>query len=226
MTSIKQIEANQKNALKSTGPKTEDGKAAVRPNALKHGMLSRQTLLPDEDGAALTELAESLRADLQPVGALEDTLVDLITARLWRLRRLGHVEAAIFDWQLYAIRVKRSFMEDRASDRASELDMDDDDWVSRDDEKHREDLLRDKAARDAAARDLQEKSDTIGLAFIRDASHTNAFSKLSRYETGLVRELFQFLHELQRRQASRTGQPTLPPVAVDVNVSRASEDPV
>ena len=71
MTSEKQAQANRRNALKSTGPKTPEGKAAVRHNALGHGLLSRDVLLPGEDEAALMELGEHLRDELQPVGALE-----------------------------------------------------------------------------------------------------------------------------------------------------------
>jgi hypothetical protein len=96
MTSDRKAEANRRNALKSTGPKTPEGKAAVRLNALTHGLLSREVLLPGEDEDALRELAESLRAELQPVGELEDVLVDRIISLLWRLRRLGRVEAGIF----------------------------------------------------------------------------------------------------------------------------------
>jgi hypothetical protein len=89
MTSTRKSEANRRNALKSTGPKTPEGKAAVRLNAIKHGLLSREVLLPGEDEDALRVLAESLRAELQPVGELEYLLVDRITSLLWRLRRLG-----------------------------------------------------------------------------------------------------------------------------------------
>ena len=66
MTSDRKAEANRQNALKSTGPKTPEGKAVVRLNAVKHGLLSEQVLLPDEDEAALKELSEHLRAELQP----------------------------------------------------------------------------------------------------------------------------------------------------------------
>jgi hypothetical protein len=79
MTSARKSEANRRNALKSTGPKTPEGKAAVRLNALKHGLLSREVVLPGGDEDALRELAESLRAELQPVGELENLLVDRIT---------------------------------------------------------------------------------------------------------------------------------------------------
>ena len=56
MTSDKQAKANRRNALKSTGPKTPEGKAAVRHNATKHGLLSQEVILPGEDEAALQEL--------------------------------------------------------------------------------------------------------------------------------------------------------------------------
>ncbi len=101
MTSDRKAEANRQNALMSTGPKTAEGKAAVRLNAVKHGLLSEQVLLPDEDEDALSELSERLRAELQPEGELENLLVDRITAATWRLRRLGRVEAGIFAFELY-----------------------------------------------------------------------------------------------------------------------------
>ena len=85
MTSDKQARANRQNALKSTGPKTPEGKDAVRLNALKHGLLSQEILLPGEDEGALRELGERLRAELQPVGELENLLVDRIIASYWRL---------------------------------------------------------------------------------------------------------------------------------------------
>jgi predicted component of type VI protein secretion system len=96
MTSDKQIQANRQNALKSTGAKTPEGKAAVRLNAVKHGLLSRETLLPGEDEEALKELGERLRDELQPVGEFENLLVERIIASYWRLWRLGRMEAGIF----------------------------------------------------------------------------------------------------------------------------------
>ena len=96
MTSDKQARANQQNALKSTGPKTPEGKAAVRHNARKHGLLSQEMLLPGEDETAFKELGESLREELQPVGELENLLVERIIAAHWRLRRISRAETGIF----------------------------------------------------------------------------------------------------------------------------------
>jgi hypothetical protein len=179
MTSDKQIQANRRNALNSTGPKTPEGKAAVRLNARTHGLRSQEVLLPGEDEEALKGLDEVLRAELQPVGELENLLVDNIVAAHWRLRRLRRVEAGIFAREL-----SRGF-----------------------------------------AREAETETDTatLGMSFIRDANGSNAFSKLSRYETAIERSLYKALHELQRLQAARhTEGKVPPPVAIDVDVSGVS----
>jgi hypothetical protein len=108
MTSEKQARANRRNAFKSTGPQTPEGKAAIRHNALGHGLLSRDVLLPGEDEAALMELGERLRDELQPVGALESLLVNRIISTTWRLQRLGRVEAGVFAFELSEVRAIRS----------------------------------------------------------------------------------------------------------------------
>ena len=108
MTSDKQAKANRRNALKSTGPKTPEGKDAVRHNTLRHGLLSRDVLLPGEDEDALMELGERLRDELQPVGALESLLVNRIISSTWRLQRLGRVEAGIFAYELSEFRAMQN----------------------------------------------------------------------------------------------------------------------
>ena len=77
-TSAKQQEANRRNALRSTGPRTAAGKEHVRPNAVKHGLVAREILIPGEDLEALEELAGRMRAELHPVGAEEEALVERI----------------------------------------------------------------------------------------------------------------------------------------------------
>jgi hypothetical protein len=99
MASEKQVQANRRNALKSTGPKTPEGKDAVRLNANKHGLRSQEILLPGEDGEALKELDENLRAELRSEGEMEDLLVEQMVAAQWRLRRMRRVEAGVFDWE-------------------------------------------------------------------------------------------------------------------------------
>jgi len=100
MATEKQIAANRRNAKRSTGPRTPKGKAMASKNALKHGLLSREVLLDSEDPEELQDLQRCLRVDLQPLGALENLLVDQIAVSFWRLRRALAVEAGAFDWRV------------------------------------------------------------------------------------------------------------------------------
>src|SRR5215469_16925263 len=76
MASEKHIAANRRNASRSTGPKTAEGKARMRLNALKHGLTADTVVLPGEDPAALEARVDAWKDDLRPGGALEDYLVE------------------------------------------------------------------------------------------------------------------------------------------------------
>ena len=221
MTSDKQHEANRRNARKSTGPRTSEGKAAVRLNALRHGLLSTEVLLPGEDEDTFRELDERLRAELQPVGELENILVDRISAAYWRLRRLGRIEAGIFAWERYeelaerADREARSYVwdvpEDARDPRRPQIV---------DPKRYEEALSRAWQMR----REQEDETATLGRTFARDADRANAYSKLSRYETAIERQFYRALHELERRQAARSGRNVPAPLAVDVDVSGIPEE--
>lgn len=69
------------------GPKTANGKAAIRLNALKHGLVSKEAFIAGEDVGDFIGLSEALRDDLAPKTATEDMLVERIISSTWRLRR-------------------------------------------------------------------------------------------------------------------------------------------
>jgi hypothetical protein len=94
--SEKKLLANRQNAQRSTGPRTADGKRAASQNAVTHGLLSRDVLLPDEDGGALNTLRAELIAELAPAGTLETMWVDIVVACLWKWRRLNRLEHGTF----------------------------------------------------------------------------------------------------------------------------------
>ena len=97
MATQKQIEANRQNALKSTGPKSEAGKAASSANALSHGLsASLDAVLPDEDADAFERLRQGVIADLAPAGALQGALAERVAVLLWRLDRAARLEAQLF----------------------------------------------------------------------------------------------------------------------------------
>ena len=209
MASPRKLLANRRNALQSTGPKTPQGKAASAKNALKHGILSREVLVPGEDGDALTVLGDRLRAELQPAGELEALLVDRITAALWRLRRCGRVEAEIFAREVLRQIAERARREAKLYER-SRFSIETTKVTNREG--------YEDATLEAENAEAQLATATLGAAFVRGSE---PLSTLGRYEVTIERSLFRNLHELQRLQAARKGHPVPPAVAVDVDVGGA-----
>jgi hypothetical protein len=93
----KQIEANRQNAQKATGPKTPSGRAASKMNALKHGIFSRNVLVRGtharENEREFRALHDRFREHYQPVGPVEEMLVDEIVTGHWRLQRALKAES-------------------------------------------------------------------------------------------------------------------------------------
>jgi len=76
MPSDQKIQANRRNAQRSTGPKTPEGKATVSRNATRHGLASSRTVvLPEENRQEFEELVDAFRSEYQPQGPLERFLV-------------------------------------------------------------------------------------------------------------------------------------------------------
>ncbi|HPL29668.1 MAG TPA: hypothetical protein PLG21_16605, partial [Anaerolineae bacterium] len=88
----KALATNRRNAQRSTGPRTPQGKARSSLNAVTHGIFARTDIIPPslqryEDPAAYAELHAAHRAELQPVGLVEEALVGTLAACHWRLAR-------------------------------------------------------------------------------------------------------------------------------------------
>jgi hypothetical protein len=88
MASLKQIEANRRNALRSTGPKTPEGKAAVRHNSLRHGLRASLVVLPGENCKEFDQLCEDLEKDWQPETQLERIHLERMAVNHWQLVQL------------------------------------------------------------------------------------------------------------------------------------------
>jgi hypothetical protein len=88
--------ASRANALRSTGPRTTQGKQRVRLNALKHGLYAADLLIPTLDGpdcdAQFRSLFDSLVLDLMPRDTFERHLVETIAASHFRMRRVLRFE--------------------------------------------------------------------------------------------------------------------------------------
>src|SRR5262245_10627970 len=94
MASEKQIAANRRNSRRSTGPRSAEGKAQVRFNALKHGLTAATVVLPGEDPAALEARVAAWKDDFGPAGAIEDYLVERAAHTAWQLDRADRAIAA------------------------------------------------------------------------------------------------------------------------------------
>ena len=99
MTSVKQFEANRRNSLKSTGPKTEAGKQASRCNAVRHGLTAETVIGALEDAEDYRAFEAAITADYDAQSAVERELVLRLTSLLWRLRRATTMETGLFEIQ-------------------------------------------------------------------------------------------------------------------------------
>jgi len=222
MTSARQQAANRQNAQRSTGPRTTAGKARVAQNAVTHGLLSEELLLPDEDPKALQTLSQNIRAACNPRGAQEEFLVELMIRAAWRLGRLSRIEAGVFAWKRVNLLAARAYREAETHDRDAmnafeELDG----------QRSTGDVVEHQAAITEATRltTLRDQSAaaTLGLTFIRGSSGVDPLGKLQRYEASAERSYYRALHELQRLQHPRLGAPVPPPLAIDIEVNDGTQ---
>lgn len=99
MVSEKQLAANRQNALKSTGPQTAQGKEIASRNSLKHGLLAKNAVITEGEGAEDQQAFDALLADFigefNPVGSLEEMLVEKIAVCYWRMSRANRYEVGV-----------------------------------------------------------------------------------------------------------------------------------
>src|SRR4029079_10432839 len=96
MTSFKQTEANRRNARKSTGPTTQEGKQRSRCNAIRHGLTAETVIGALEDAEDYKAFEAAIIADYDAESAVERELVLRLASLLWRLRRATTMETGLF----------------------------------------------------------------------------------------------------------------------------------
>ena len=116
MISERQLDANRRNAAKSHGPITPEGRAAVRHNALQHGFTAAEIILPTvEEKIDFQQFRFAFEEEYKPVGPTEEVLVeDIVTAR-WRLNRIRKMEPGFFA-------LRQEVLKERVKDDFSSLD--------------------------------------------------------------------------------------------------------
>ena len=94
MISHAKLEANRRNAKKSTGPRSPEGKRRSALNAMKHAATARIPLLPDEDARAYNEQMVYWNDVLKPANGLERLQVKRAAHCSWQLDRVQRAQAA------------------------------------------------------------------------------------------------------------------------------------
>jgi hypothetical protein len=97
MATEKQTAANRLNAQKSTGPRTPEGRAAVRLNGVTHGLTAETLVLKGESESDFKAIFESLEGEHEPTTPTEETLVAQLAMATWRLRRAYNMEAGFYN---------------------------------------------------------------------------------------------------------------------------------
>jgi hypothetical protein len=197
VTSERQKAANRANALHSTGPKTPEGKAVVRFNAFRHGLLAQDVVLPGEEADAFEDLWNQVRANLSPMGPVEEFLVDRVVNAMWRLQRLGRAETALLHSRMHGLKA------DRLATQVCSYEKEILPTLSfrtiTDEAAHTE--ASEALGRARYERDRDEV--LLGRAIDADAKEGDAFGKLARYERSLERSLHRALDELRQIQDKR-----------------------
>jgi hypothetical protein len=181
MTSKKQIEANRRNAQRSTGPRTPAGVERAKLNALRHGLAATAFLLPSEDPERLAAFRRTVCEELQPEGWLEHFYVDNIIVYAWRLQRAHRMEAGVLMHAEQVRRARPDAVQEAVAAGAKVTPIPTD--------------------LEAAAKHLEGRATlSLGESFLDAAG---PLQLLSRYETAIYRKLRDALTALETAQAAR-----------------------
>ena len=98
MSMAAQIAANRANAQRSSGPRTDAGKAKTRQNALRHGLCAGIPMMTDESSEQMDSLLDMLREEHEPVGATEEILVYKMAEHFFFGKRASYLLSEQLDW--------------------------------------------------------------------------------------------------------------------------------
>jgi hypothetical protein len=173
MATEAQILANRRNALKSTGPRTDQGRAAVSQNAVKHGLSAYNDVICSENPADFDLHRAQVLEELAPDTPMESVLADRIVSLSWRLKRAVCFQNQAID----ALNAPKTF--------------------SYIDKLTKSILLK---GRDLPLTETSESSShlALGRLAVKDFSHARILDRLLMYERRIEHSLYKTLLELQR----------------------------
>jgi len=216
MTSFRQIEANRRNACKSTGPITEEGKQRSRCNAVRHGLTAETVIGALEDAKDYKAFEAAIIADYDAQSAVERELVLRLANLLWRLRRASTMETGLFEIQadyLREIRQRR-----KTQPKSQEITYARFGWADSVDahpERASQGITHGTEAQPSSGPKSVDPPTDLARCFLRLANLPSyPLDRLSRYEAILWRQAGQILFALdaldrrkpqERRRRFRTG---------------------
>ena len=203
MTSFRQFEANRRNALRSTGPRTEEGKRRSRQNAVRHGLTAETVVIALEDIQDYQAFEAAVIADYDARTAVERELVLRLASLLWRIRRATAIETDLLQIQAEILDDGRRKIEtaneaeqklhsvvNRDIETAIRGNVHDYPGSGHDDEEERVDNGSDpiEASSNNSVANLRD----LTCCFLRLTNLDNCvFERLGRYEVALWRQIVQ-----------------------------------
>lgn len=193
MTSLRKIESNRMNALKSTGPRSVEGKAIVARNAMTHGLRAEHVLIEGESEEEYEEFREAMIAFYEPVGVLEESLLGKVVVGFWRQWRASRIENEI----MYCLREETT-----ESNKGNVMPRM---LITKTYEGGRHEVVE---AGGTLPEDEQKSVEpkrrrTLGEAVIAGLEGNGILNKYIRYEAHIGRMLSRSLRELERVQEKR-----------------------
>ena len=180
IASFRQIEANRRNAVRSTGPRTEEGKRQTRRNAVRHGLCAETVIDIVEDIVDYRALEAAVIADYDARTAVERELVLRLASPLWRLRRATAIETDL-------LRIQAEILRDRRDQT----------------QRQPQQPMPFRLVETAKKKKKKVSSRDLAHCFQRLANlDAGIFERLGRYETTLWRQMIQihFLLQSARRR--------------------------
>ena len=205
MTTEKQVEANKQNALVSTGPVTDEGKALVSQNAVKHGIFARDLIITSGDGKEdqqeYAELLDGLIVSLNPKGQMECVLVEKIAVDFWRLRRVLRFESGsirkFLDMAINDYYDKTDYMGNKEHKTNEELDEEIAELSARQTKQSQKRIaeLEQEKLKNKYAEEVVIKTSSLPA--------DDTYEKVIKYEKAVQRSILQNLALLKRLQSMR-----------------------
>ena len=198
MTSFKQFEANRRNARKSTGPITEEGKQRSRCNAVRHGLTAETVIGALEDAEDYKAFEAAIIADYDAQSAVERELVLRLASLLWRLRRATTMETGLFEIQADYLREFRQGRQTQT--KSQEIIYARSGWANSVDaapDRASHDITNGTEARPSSGQKHLDPATDLARCFLRLANLPSyPLDRLSRYEAILWRQAGQILFAL------------------------------